>query len=324
MYNKSTYFNKITTDLTVLARAVETKNKLSLTDDAKWGEDFFKDLLNKVYGYNLVNLNEDEQNSVGIDLGDEAKRVCVQVTASNGSEKIKDTLASCDKCKRHESYDELYILIIGYKKKYTAAFTSKFARFTKEECIWDIRNLLAKIRSLSPEQMKEVMDLIDSQLTGVITIDPVELSEEDILAIIDVLADYTQKSLDSNLKDSEQKYKLVKRDEDFISRKNELNNVDDILFNGEIRRSLQYDKQIEAFLGNPINADYQKKYFVFTEAIQKKYAENSDQFSNIGALFGFIFDEVINYENRKEVDDQKLLIVLHNMYFNCDIGNNPA
>jgi hypothetical protein len=232
-------------------------------------------------------------------------------------------LASCDKHKRHESYDELYILIIGYKKRYTANFSSKFSRFTKEECIWDIRNLLAKIRQLSPEQMKEVMDFIDSQLTGIIVIDPLELSEEDISAIIDVLADYAQKSLDSDLNDSQQKYKLVKRDEDFISRKNELNNVDEVLFNGEIRPSLQYDKKIETFLGNPINTEYQKKYFAFTEAIQKKYSENSEQFLTIGALFGFLFDEVINYENRNEVDDQKLLIVLHNMYFNCDIGNNP-
>ncbi len=324
MQTKSTYFSKITTDLTVLAHVIETKNKLSLTDEAKWAEDFFKDLLNKVYGYNLINLNESEQNSAGIDLGDKAKRICIQVTATNDSEKIKDTLASCDKHRRYESYDELYILIIGYKKKYTASFSSKFPRFTKEACIWDIRNLLAKIRSLSPEQMKEVADFIDSQLTGVIVIDPTELSEEDISAIIDVLADYTKKDLDSELKDSQQKYKLVKRDEDFITRKNDLNNVDEVLFNGEIRPSLQYDKQIETFLGNPINAGYQKKYFAFAEAIQKKYSENSDSLSTIGALFGFVFDEVINYENRNDIDDQKLLIVLHNMYFNCDIGNNPS
>lgn len=324
MYNSSTYFSKITTDLSVLARAVETKNKLSLTDDAKWSEDFFRDLLNKVYGYNLVNLNEDDQNSAGIDLGDESNRICVQVTASNTSEKIKDTLASCDKYNRHQNYDDLFILVIGYKKKYTASFSSKFTRFNKDECIWDIRTLLEKIRRLSPEQMKDVMDFIDAQLTGVVVIDPVELLDEDISCIIDVIAEYAEQNLDSDIENSQQKYKLVKRDENFITNKNELNNVDDLLFNGEIRPSLQYDKKIEEFLGNPINTEYQKKYFIFTEALQKKYSESQDQFTNIGTLFGFVFNEVINYENRKQIDDQKLLIVLHNMYFNCDIGNNPT
>ncbi|MDD4111400.1 MAG: hypothetical protein PHS54_07700, partial [Clostridia bacterium] len=79
----------------------------------------------------------------------------------------------------------------------------------------------------------------------------------------------------------------------------------------------------ETFLSNPINSDYQKKYFTITEAFQKNYSENPDHFKNIGELFGFVFDEVINYDNRNEIDDRKLLIILHNMYFNCDIGNNP-
>ena len=96
-----------------------------------------------------------------------------------------------------------------------------------------------------------------------------------------------------------------------------------MLFNNEIRPSLQYDKKIESFLGNPINSELQKKYFAITESLQKIYSENTDQFRSIGDLFGFVFDETISYENRQEIDDQKLLIILHNMYFNCDVGNNP-
>lgn len=324
MFRGSTYFAKINTDLTVLARAVETKNKLSLTDDAKWSENFFRDLVNKIYGYNLINLNTEEQNYAGIDLGDTAKRICIQITADNSREKLKETLATCDKYKRHESYDELFILIIGFKKKYTGAFSSKFSNFNKENCIWDIRTLLRKIHSLPTEQMKVVMDFIDNELTGVIVINPIELLDEDISAIIDIFIDYAQKSLGSDLKDSQQRYNLMKRDENFILQKNKLNSVDDMLFNDEIRPSLRYDKKIELFLGNPINSEYQKKYFIFTEALKKKYSENQEKFPNVGTLFGFVFDEVINYENRNRIDDQKLLIVLHNMYFNCDIGKNPS
>ncbi|MFZ2038854.1 MAG: ABC-three component system protein [Minisyncoccia bacterium] len=323
MYQRSTYFNKISTDLTILAHTISNKNKLSLTDDDKWSEDFFKDLLNKIYGYQLVNLNTKEQNYAGIDLGDSINHICVQVTASNSSQKIKDTLAISDKYNREQEYNNLIILIIGWKKKLKSTFCSKFSTFDGETSIWDIRNLLSKIFSLNADQMKSLMDFIDSELDGVITIDPLELSDADASLIIDLLFEYVQKNLNKDIQESKQKYILIKRDDDFISRKNKLNNVDDVLFNGEIRQSLQYDKAIETFLSNPINSDYQKKYFAITEAFQKNYSENSDQFKNIGDLFGFVFDGVINYDNRNEADDRKLLIILHNMYFNCDIGNNP-
>lgn len=323
MYNRSTYFNKISTDLTLLAHTVANKNKLSLTDDSKWSEDFFKDLLNNVYEYQLTNLNTQEQNYAGIDLGDSIKRICIQVTATNTAQKIKDTLAVSDKYKRHKKYDNLIVFIVGFKKKSTTTFSSKFSNFDKD-CIWDIRTLLAKVYPLSADKMKKLADFLDTELSGVITIDPIELLNEDISLIIDTLSNYAQTNLSAVLQESQQKYKLVKRGDDFITHKNELNKVNDVLFNGEIRPSLQYDKQIETFLGNPINDEYQKKYFVFTEALQKQYSENPDQFKNIGELFGSVFDEVINYDNRNEVDDQKLLIVLHNMYFNCDIGNNPS
>jgi hypothetical protein len=307
----------------ILAHTVSEKNKLSLTDDNKWSEDFFKDLLNRVYGYKLVNLNTKEQNYAGIDLGDSARRICVQVTSTGTSQKVKDTLAVSDKYNREQEYDDLIVMVIGWKKKFTTTFSSKFKKFNKDTCIWDIRTLLSKIYSLTTNELRQLVDFLDEELTNVITIDPIELINEDIAVTIDVLFDYVQKNINSDVHNFQQKYKLIKRGEDFISHKNKLNNADDVLFNGEIRPSLQYDKTIETFLSNPINSDYLNKYFVITEAFQRHYSENTDHFKNIGDLFAFIFDEVINYENRNELDDRKMLIILHNMYFNCDIGNNP-
>lgn len=323
MYQKGTYFNKISTTLMILAHTVSEKNKLSLTDDSKWSEDFFKDLLNRIYGYELINLNTKEQNYAGIDLGDSKRRICMQITSTGTSQKVKDTLAISDKYNREQEYDNLIIMVIGWKKKFTTTFSSKFKTFNKDACIWDIRTLLSKIFTLTTDELHQLVDFLDSELTNVVTIDPIELIDQDIAVIIDALFEYIQKNLNQGIEGSQQKYKLIKRSDDFISRKNALNNVDDVLFNGEIRLSLQYDKAIESFLSNPINSAYQKKYFAVSEAFQRHYSENKDQFQSVGELFGFIFDEVINYENRNEVDDRKLLIILHNMYFNCDIGNNP-
>ncbi|MFH0892461.1 MAG: ABC-three component system protein [Candidatus Falkowbacteria bacterium] len=323
MYTRSIYLNKINNHLIILASSIKTKNQLFLTDDNKWSENFFKDLLNKICGCNLNNLNIKEKNYPGIDLGDTASRLCIQVTASNTSKKIQDTLDVSKKYKRHEEYDSIVILVVGYKKKYTKKFVSDFASFNPDSDIWDIRTVLDKIEPLDADRMREIVEYLDSELETIIKINPIDLLDEDILMIINLIFDYLQKNINDKPQDSQRKYKLQKRDDGFITKKNNLNKVSDTLFNNEIRPSLQYDKKIESFLGNPINAECQRKYFVITELLQKKYTENSEQFDNMGDLFGFVFNEVINYKNRKEVDDCKLLILLHNMYFNCDIGNNP-
>jgi hypothetical protein len=324
MYKKSIYSNKINMHLTLLALCINNKNKQFLTDDNKWSESFFKDLLNKVYKYDLVNLNTEEANYAGIDLGDKDKKICIQVTACNTSEKIQSSIEISERHKRYEIYDRLIILVVGYKKKYTKKFESNHFNFNKDTDVWDIRTVLEKISSLEINQMKEIVEFLDSELESVLNINPIDLLEEDIVTIINLLFYYLYPEEDNDLSEDVQGFKLVTRGEDFILQKNLLNKVGDSLFNNEIRPSLQYDKSIESFLGNPINIEYQKKYFAVTAGFQKIYSEYSDKFNDIGSLFGYIFDNVINYGNRTEIDDHKLLIVLHNMYFNCDLGNNPT
>ena len=63
-----------------------------LYDLNRYLEDFFKDILNIVYGYKLVNLNEERSNNPGLDLGDEAVKVAFQVTSTKSSDKVNTTL----------------------------------------------------------------------------------------------------------------------------------------------------------------------------------------------------------------------------------------
>jgi len=324
MYKSGIYLNKINGHLQVLAFSIRSKNQLFLNDDNKLSENFFRDLLNKIYGYQLINLNVEEKNCAGVDLGDTSNRLCIQVTASNTSKKIQDTLNLSRDHKRHEEYDRVVILIVGFKKKYTKNFISSFSSFNKGNDIWDINTLLEKISILSADQMQDIVKFLDSELETIIKIDPVDLLDEEILKIINLIFSYVCGSRKDDISYYFKKYKLAKREDDFILKKNGLNNVTDILFNDEIRPDLQYGKQISDFLGNPINTESQNKYFLITESIQKIYLEDPDQFNDIGSLFRFVFDSVINYNNRAEIDGYKLLIVLHNMYFNCDIGYNPS
>ncbi|KKP43047.1 MAG: hypothetical protein UR31_C0011G0030 [Parcubacteria group bacterium GW2011_GWA2_33_14] len=319
IYKRNPYLDKIFKHLTILASIVKSKNQLSLNDDSKSSESFFKDLLNIIFGYNFINLNNKEKNYAGIDLGDASERICVQITSSNTSKKIQETLDISDKHKRYEEYDEITILIIGYKQKYKKIFTSKFKKCN----VWDIRDVFQKIDSLPTPHIEKIIEYLDRELDTVIKINPIDLLDKDISIIIDILFNYLSEKGFKGKVGSQQQYKLVRRQDGFIDKKNNLNNVNELLFNSEIRPSLKYDKKIEDFLKNPINVNFKKKYFAITEIFQKIYSNNTDEFNGMASLFGFIFDEVITYENRENLDDSKLLILLHNMYFNCDLGNNP-
>ncbi len=55
-------------------------------------ETFFSDLLNILYGYELVNANKIRMNTAGYDLIDTKNRLLIQVSSSAHPQKVKDTL----------------------------------------------------------------------------------------------------------------------------------------------------------------------------------------------------------------------------------------
>lgn len=326
MFNKGNYLSKINKHLMLLALGVRSKNRLGLTDDSKLSEDFFKGLVNLILGYDFKNLNTAETDYAGIDLGDESKRLCIQVTADDSSEKIKKTLAVSDKYKRYETYDTLVVLIIGFKRAYSTEFTSSFPNFDKKKHIWDIDDILKKIYAIDDMSLlKKIVGYLDEWLGTIIRIDPVELTESDLASIVDVLFKYAKEGAASSGEQQEKKYKIVYRDQSFIDKKNALNSVSQAFFDAEISPALQYAKDIENFLSNPINKDYQEKYFSLTAIFQDIYSQNTAEFdNNLESFFSYLFRGIVNWENRNQISAPKLLVVLGNMYFNCDIGNNPA
>ena len=55
-------------------------------------EDMYCDLLNTAFGYKLQNMNWVQDNFPAIDLGDDYKRLAVQVTSTKTPDKVKNTL----------------------------------------------------------------------------------------------------------------------------------------------------------------------------------------------------------------------------------------
>lgn len=165
MINKETYIKEIAHSLSLLSEEVKTLNAANLYDINIIAEDFFPQLLNLIYGYELKNINIIDKNAPAIDLFDKKNKISVQVTSDNDSKKIKHTIKEFIDNKLYKEYKRLIVLIITNKRKYSADFDTdgKFV-FDKKKDIWDKDDLIKKIRELETEKIKEISNYLSTEL----------------------------------------------------------------------------------------------------------------------------------------------------------------
>jgi hypothetical protein len=126
-------------------------------------------LLAEVYGYeDLENLNDTEgENYPGIDLGDKAARVAIQVTATANSEKVKDTLRTFVKYRLYEQYDKLIIYILTEKQQsysgrgYQEIAQGKFV-FDKDTDILDANDVLRQVNGSQIDKVRRIEQFLEA------------------------------------------------------------------------------------------------------------------------------------------------------------------
>ncbi|QEM03712.1 SMEK domain-containing protein [Mucilaginibacter rubeus] len=149
MFTRGFIIGRIVDDIANLKIQVETRNRLGLFDLTKMAEDFFCETLNAVYNLNLVNLNTVRSNNPGLDLGDKKNKIAYQITSSNNSQKVNDTLAVLNQ-DQLRTYTKVKLFIIGDKQsKYTVDATNQAkTNFIIDEDILDLDDLLRDIMVL--------------------------------------------------------------------------------------------------------------------------------------------------------------------------------
>ena len=85
--------NQLSTWFGGLRFRVSTDNRLGRTDLNKMCESMLIPILNRIYGWNLVNVNDTVSNEPGIDLEDCQNNVVVQVTSDRTPNKVRRTIA---------------------------------------------------------------------------------------------------------------------------------------------------------------------------------------------------------------------------------------
>jgi hypothetical protein len=298
------------------------ENALGLFDSNRGAQDFFRQLLELVCGYgelkDLDKLN-DKTNYYAIDLGDKTAKVAFQITTDSSSTKIKDTIEKFNTYKLYDEYDRLIIFIIGKKRGYTTTFpTGSKLVFNSDKDIWDDEDFIKLIDVIDDvSRIQAIYKCLDDNLLEYKF--PDHLTFEDIKACIaymlEGVADMLSEVLEATRREP------IRGSDDFITRKNELNGVTFEFFKSNIQGHLSYGPLIQQFLSDPINVDSLDAYNSVTQTIQKFYTDNKADFESFEDVFSAIFSKLKPDYSNPRVD--KVIILLHNMYFNCDIGDNP-
>lgn len=142
--------------LSILQYYIQKRNARNLYDINIECEDFMCNLLNILYDVNLVNLNYSQKNTPSIDLGDEDREICFQITTTNTSKKIKNTLDKFEKNKLYNKYSEIYILILGKKIDYRNDFQYANFDFDKNKNIIDLNDLVVLINQKKDRKINNI------------------------------------------------------------------------------------------------------------------------------------------------------------------------
>jgi hypothetical protein len=108
---------------------------------------FFRDFLSLAFGYNLKNINIVEKNAKAIDLGDDQKRIAIQVTSTADISKIKHTHRGFVAGGLKSKYDRLIVLLVAEKRNYRETVLGGDEVFATSiaDDVWGIRELLTEI-----------------------------------------------------------------------------------------------------------------------------------------------------------------------------------
>lgn len=324
VFSRQKLIQRITDNIDFLSGHVKKENLIGLFDSNRLAQDFYKDFLGLVFGYkNLVDLDKlnEKTNYKAIDLAETNERVAIQVTSENTSQKIKDTIKKFNEEKLYNDYDRLVILIIGTRKNYSTSFSTenKF-EFDQDDDIWDDSSLISEIDNLDDDQLTAIDNLLKSKLEDYKS--PDHLDYDDIAECIN----YIKKAIDSWLLSAVDKARTLPpaRDDEYIIRKNLANGITEDFFKQNILGHLRHNDLMEEFLRDPVNANNGSldNYYLVTQSIQNFYDEHSAEFKNFEEVFVLVFNQITG-DYHSATNPNKVKIVLHNMYFNCDIGDDP-
>lgn len=184
--NRDIYVTKIKTLLNILKCEIKDSGKLNLLDINVHAEDFYRDLLNLIYCWQLQNMNQWNQNAAGGDLWYNGGKLVIQVSSTTTKDKIQ---SSIDKLSEEQfaGYRFKFLRIDGdVKKLRKESFnTHDDIAFAPSVDIIDISTLLKDIAHLGIDSLIKVYELCVKEI---IPLDTPKITETDLAIVVKALA----------------------------------------------------------------------------------------------------------------------------------------
>lgn len=199
--NRVNPYNYIEEHLSVLAYRVERRGKLNILDLHLHSENFYRDFLNLLYGWNLENLNKVNQNVAAIDLIDNANKIVIQVSSTNTQQKIESALGNPSMV-NYKGWSFNFVSIARSAtylrtKNFTNTYGLNFSPITD---IIDIDSLLREVFALKTDKLQEIETFIRKELDNDTKS---TIIESDLTRIITMLAQVDWSTFDQIKLDNE-------------------------------------------------------------------------------------------------------------------------
>ncbi|MCX6874376.1 MAG: SMEK domain-containing protein [Verrucomicrobia bacterium] len=213
--------DRITNAFGQLESYLKLNSGQNLNSPAGLAEDLCVPLLKLVYGYDLVNVNAEDNSAAAIDLLDRARRLAVQVTVKATAGKIRDTLRAIPKSAFKHEFDRIIILFLVRKAPAEPGRSGNFTHCaTHTVTTLDIDSLISAIRTLELSAQEKIAEFLEKEIgnpvrpeihdtTSLIRPAPITMNAKDSPASKKTIrffvsyahADYEDKTQGSKLKD---------------------------------------------------------------------------------------------------------------------------
>ena len=313
---RENFVTYISQKLAFLRLLIVQNGKLNLLNTNVISENFYRDLLNLLYEFNLENLNKSISNEKAVDLADTTNKIIVQVTSDSSKKKIENTILKLNT----EKYDgfNLKIVFIGNPnhslRNVQFSIPSNFS-FTPAIDILDVDSILKDIINLSTPRLEQIYEFIKNEIKYS---DPTINLDSKLTQVINILVN---ENLDSNNDINIQDFDIDKK---IIF--NNLNGVNTII-NEYVKYNGKLSKIYSTFDSSGKNAS-----FAVLQAIRKEYTSNKNNFkdNSLGLFMEIVKNikqTVLESKNLNEMSTEELDlcidIIIVDAFIRCKIFENP-
>ena len=311
--SRDIYFTKIKTLLNILKGEIKDSGKLNLLDTNVHAENFYRDLLNLIYSWQLQNMNQWNQNASGGDLWYDDGKIVIQVSSTARKDKIQSSIDKLS-AEQFAGYRFKFLRIDGdVIKLRKELYNTHDIVFEPSVDIIDISTLLKDIAHLDIDRLKKVCELCEKEI---VPLDTPKVTETDLAIVVKALA--------TNVKDWSKDRRPIEFD---VEKKIDFNHL-------EGRKRLindykLYIGKLNAVYGEFVDngTDYS---FIILQNLSDIYSRYFGQYES-NALFDKIVDETrvvaLNSRSAEDIPVDRLNVCINvivvDAFIRCRIFEDP-